>query len=166
MIRTANETSSKLFESKQWRWRIPKVTRPDINGLTSKVFRVDRVIFVRQHFLHQFSSRDNAAKTRAPSLHLSFIAKPEQRRAQFVAGLLTVDGITGCAEGMIAEMPFASPYCPYRAQIRRVHVQPRARFTVFPSMRVRSHASRLARAHHPSFSRILWWSFVAREASE
>src|SRR5438105_12492453 len=86
--------------------------------------------------------------TYAQSADRSFIRHTKQRRAQFVAEVLIAERIDGCAECAVAEMPFASPYCPWPAQIRRVHVQSRTRFAVLPSMRVRSHASRLARAHH------------------
>jgi len=86
--------------------------------------------------------------TPAQSVEQSLIRQTKQRRTQFVAEVSIAEGSDRCAEGQVAEMPFASPYCPYRAQIRRAHVQSRARFAVSPSMRVRSHASRLARAHH------------------
>jgi hypothetical protein len=113
------------------------------------VFEAIASFLCGRHFLRLLSSRVHAAcHARAQSADQSFIRHTKQRRAQFVAEVLIAERIDGCAEGAVAEMPFASPYCPYRTQIRRAHVQSRTRFAVFPSMRVRSHASRLARAHH------------------
>jgi hypothetical protein len=63
-------------------------------------------------------------------------------------------GIEAHAKESAARTPFASPYCPCRPQIRRAHVQPRTRLAVHSSMRVRSHASRLARAHHFTIPKI------------
>src|SRR5437899_6636369 len=88
-----------------------------------------------QHFLRCFRHASMRPVTRAQSAEQSFIRHTKQRRAQFVAEVLIAERIDGCAEGAVAEMPFASRYCPYRTQIRRAHVQSRTRFAVFPSMR-------------------------------
>jgi len=125
-----------------------------LHRLTSIVLEAIASFLCGRHFLHVFSSRGDAAATRAHSVEQSFIRQTKQRRAQFVAEVSITEESDRCAEGRVAEMPFASPYCPYRAQIRRAHVQSRARFAVSPSMRVRSHASRLARAHHFTIPKI------------
>jgi hypothetical protein len=130
----------------------------------------DRIIFVRSTvrpalFAPVFVTTMLRA-TYAQSAGMSFIGKTKQRRTQFVADVLIADGSHRCAEEQVARMPYASPYCPRPAQIRRVHVESRARFAVLPSRRVRSHASRLARAHHFTIPKNPWWSFVFREASE
>jgi hypothetical protein len=130
--------------------RAPKVTTPDIDRIRS-----DRVIFVRPAlFCACFRHARMRATTRAQPADQSFICQTKQRRTQFVAEILIARGIGRCAEAAVAEMPFASPYCLYRAQNRRAQVQSRARFAVSSSMRVRSNASRLARAHHFTIPKI------------
>jgi len=129
--------------------RAPKITTPDIERIRS-----DRVIFVRPAHFAPLSSRGDAATTRAQQADQSSICPTKQRRTQFVAKILIAGGIDRCAGAAVAEMPFASPYCLYRAQNRRVRVQSRTRLAVSSSMRVRSHASRLARAHHFTIPKI------------
>jgi hypothetical protein len=53
-----------------------------------------------------------------------------------------------------ARAPFASPYCPCHAQIRRVHVQPSACFAVSFFVRVEIPASHSSRAHHLTISQV------------
>src|SRR5215216_2389654 len=127
-----------------------KATTPDIDRIRS-----DRVIFVRPAlFCACFRHARMRTAACAQPADQSFICQTKQRRAQFVAEVLIAVGVDRCAETAVAEMPFASPYCPYRAQNRRVRVQPRTRLAVSSSMRVRSHASRLARAHHFTIPKI------------
>jgi hypothetical protein len=129
--------------------RAPKITTPDINRIRS-----DHVIFVRPALFAPVFVTRGCGPPRAPSAEQSFIRQTKQRRAHFVADVSITERSDRCAEGQVAEMPFASPYCPSPAQIRRVHVQSRTRLAVLPSMRVRSHASRLARAHHFTIPKI------------
>ena len=113
--------------------RAPKVTTPDIDRIRS-----DRVIFVRPaHFAPAFVTRERGPP-RAQQADQSSICQTKQRRTQFVAEILIAGGIDRCADAAVAEMPFASPYCLYRAQNRRVRVQSRTRLAVSSSMRVRS----------------------------
>jgi hypothetical protein len=129
--------------------RAPIMTAPDNNRVRS-----DRVIFVRPAlFAPAFVTRERGRQAHAIGGQ-SFIREMKQRHTAFVADISIAEGSDRCAEAQVAELPFASPYCPYRAQIRRVQVQSRARFAVLPSMRVRSHASRLARAHHFTIPKI------------
>ena len=107
-----------------------------------------------RHFLRAFSSRDDAARhLRRQRSCLSYARQNNAVRNLSQTFLITA-GIEARVEGSTARMPFASPYCPSLAQIRRAHVQSRTRFAVLPSMRVRSHASRLARAHHFTIPKI------------
>ena len=127
-----------------------KVTTPHIDRIRS-----DRVIFVRPAL---FCACCRLARMRtttcAQSADQSFICQTKQRHAQFVAEVLIGSESADAPRPAVAEMPFASPYCPYRAQNRRVRVQSRTRLAVSSSMRVRSHASRLARAHHFTIPKI------------
>jgi hypothetical protein len=122
--------------------------------LTSIEFEAIASFLCGQHFLRLLSSCGDADSTRAQPVDQSFICKKKQRRTQFVAEILIAGGIDRCAEAAVAEMPFASPYCLYRAQNRRVRVQSRTRLAVSSSMRVRSHASRLTRTHHFTIPKI------------
>jgi hypothetical protein len=98
----------------------------------------DRVIFVRSTvrpalFAPVFVTtlpRDTFAR----AVGKSFIGETKQRRAQSIANVSIDDESGQCAEEQVAGMPYASPYCPWPAQIRRVHVQSPARFPVLPSM--------------------------------
>jgi hypothetical protein len=122
--------------------------------LTSIVFEAIASFLCGRHILRLLSSRgDVGHRARAAGGQLS-ICQTKQRRTQFVAKILIAGGIDRCADAAVAEMPFASPYCLYRAQNRRVRVQSRTRLAVSSSMRVRSHASRLARAHHFTIPKI------------
>ena len=125
-----------------------------LQRLTSIAFKVDRVIFVRPALSAPVFVTTMRRAAYAQSVGMSFIRETKQRRAHFVADVLIADGSHRCAEEQVARMPYASPYCPRPAQIRRVHVESRARFAVLPSRRVRSHASRLARAHHFTIPKI------------
>ena len=130
--------------------RAPKVTTPDIDRIRS-----DRVIFVRPAlFCACFRHARMRTTTCAQSVDQSFICQTKQRRTQFVAEVLIAVEIDRCAEAAVAEMPFASPYCLYRAQNRRVRVQSRTRLAVSSSMRVRESASRSSRAHHLTIPKI------------
>jgi hypothetical protein len=128
----------------------------NFSALTTNQARSDRVIFVRPALFAPAFVTPGCGPSRAQSAEQSFICEMKQRCTPFVADVLIVARSGRSGEAQVAEMPFASPYCPYRAQIRRVQVQSRARFAVLPSMRVRSHASRLARAHHFTDSQNPW----------
>jgi hypothetical protein len=64
------------------------------------------------------SSQNNAVRNLSQALSITFVNKAR-------------------ASLSVARAPFASPYCPRLAQIRRLHVQPRTGLAVHPSMRVR-----------------------------
>jgi len=90
-----------------------------------------------RHFLRAFSSRDDAARdTRVHSGLLSYARQNNVVRNLSQTFLIAV-GNEARAKRSAARPPFASPYCPCRAQIRRAHVQPPARLAVHSSMRVR-----------------------------
>lgn len=145
-----NRDSSAFLPMRRSRLQVAKITTPDINRVRSR----SRHFCAAGTFRTRFRHATMCPTTYMRSVERSFIRKTKQRRAQFVAEGLTAVGSGGRAEAQVAEMPFASPYCPQRAQIRRAHVQSRTRFAVLPSMRVGSHASRLARAHHLTIPKI------------
>jgi hypothetical protein len=125
-----------------------------LRRLTSVAFEAIASFLCGGTFLRLLSPRkDPDHHTRAAG-GSSSICQTKQRRTQFVAKILIAGGIDRCADAAAAEMPFASPYCLYRAQNRRVRVQSRTRLAVSSSMRARSHASRLARAHHFTIPKI------------
>ena len=112
----------------------------------------DRVIFVRSTvrpalFAPVFVTT-LPCDTNARAVGKSFIGETKQRRTQSIANVLVDDESGQCAEEQVAGMPYASPYCPWPAQIRRVHVQSPARFPVLPSRA--GEESRLTSCPHAS----------------
>jgi hypothetical protein len=116
--------------------------------------------------LRAFSSRDDAARATRADSGFIFHARQNNIVRNLSQTFLIAVGIEARAKKSAARMPFASPYCPCRAQIRRAHVQPRTRLAVHSSMRVRESCLTFSPRASPDDSQNQWWSFVAREASE
>jgi hypothetical protein len=86
--------------------------RRKLQRLTSIVLEAITSFLCGRHFLHLFSSRADAARHARASAEQLFIRQTKQRRAHFVADVSITERSDRCAEGQVAEMPFASPYCP------------------------------------------------------
>ena len=134
----------------------PEVTTPDIN----RVRKGSRHFCAAGTFCALFSSRDDASRhARRRRTCLSY-ARQNNVVRNLSQTLSIAVGIEARAKGSAARMPFASPYCPCRAQIRRVHVQPRTRLAVHSSMRVRESCLTFSPRASPHDSQNPWWSFV------
>ena len=137
-----------------------------LHRLTSLVFEANASFLCGRHFLRAFSSRcccpRNAHRQRT---YLSYARQNNVVRNLSQTFLIAV-GIEARAKRSAAPTPFASPYCPCRAQIRRAHVQPRTRLAVHPSMRVRESCLTSSPRASLHDSQNPGWSFLAREASE
>ena len=137
-------------------WHAPYVAHPE----PIATFLCDR------HFLRAFSSRHDVAAPPRPGDGFARPARTNRIRRHPPETFLAAHGNEARARRSAARMPFASPYCPCLAQIRRLHVQPRTALAVHPSMRVRESCLTFSPPHHRNDSQNPWWSILSREASE
>jgi len=110
-----------------------------------------------RHFLRAFSSRDDIAAARTSDCRFAFPARRKHILRDLPERFFLGSGNKARASTSVARTPFASPYCPCRAQIRRLHVQPRTGLAVHPSMRVRESCLTFSPPHRHD-SQNPWWS--------
>jgi hypothetical protein len=112
-----------------------------------------------RHFLRVFSSRHDVVAADVVDNGFAFPARPKYGLRGLPEAFLIVAGNEARTLRSAARMPFASPYCLCLAQIRRLHVQPRTRLAVHPSMRVRESCLTFSPRASPHDSQNPWWSF-------